>query len=688
MATWTTERAEAERERAFLDAVAAGRAPKRPPRVQDLERYAPSWASLVPPDPRLRAAVAKLLGEKYRLPRGRVPRIAAALGLDGDDLRDLTVDRLSVRERLAWQRAAFAERVETMPAFWTAFGLTFTEMVGVGMLGLPIALAGLGIGPALALLVAFGLVNVITLAALTEAIARDGNMRYGAAYFGRLVGDFLGRPGRTVVGVALLVFSVLVLTVVAIGFGETLHAATGIPVVAWIFALLAVDLLFLTRRSLDATIASALVIGGVNIALVVAISLVALPHARGEHLAGGATAAGTSLLAILFGVLMSAYFGHTSAATLAKVVLAREPTGRDLLRGCVLATFAAMGVYALFTTATLAAVAPATLAAETGTPLTPLAAVAGPAVHLLGSVYVVLALGIGSIHFTIALANQAREFVAAPSGNPARQALARLAADPRATFAVAAVPTIAIYALVIAQVLAASASFSGALSVAGTIVVPMVGGVFPMLLLAAARRRGEYVPAVAPAWLGHPFVVVGIAALFLTGPVAHGLVIWTDPLERAAALAAVVLTLAVAVLALRNGAFVAQTVVEVRREQSAGDAARFTVTGGGRPLVARVEVTDGHGTRHVESAAGELGRFDGLRTADFELPPHRARDLKVWVHAVDGDGATTSLPATVRLAVNGSAPTDHKMTGELRLAGPHAPSRIEVRLAGPKGATP
>src|SRR5918998_6392132 len=96
MATWVTERAEADRERAFLDALAAGRAPTRPPRVQDLERYAPAWAALVPPDPRLRLAVAKLLGEKYRLPRGGVPRIAAALGLDAAQLDAVTVERLGL----------------------------------------------------------------------------------------------------------------------------------------------------------------------------------------------------------------------------------------------------------------------------------------------------------------------------------------------------------------------------------------------------------------------------------------------------------------------------------------------------------------------------------------------------------------------------------------------------------------
>src|SRR3712207_3764493 len=60
MATYLTERAEAEREQAFLEALAAGRRRARPG-VQDLERYAPAWAGLVPDDVQLRAAVARLL---------------------------------------------------------------------------------------------------------------------------------------------------------------------------------------------------------------------------------------------------------------------------------------------------------------------------------------------------------------------------------------------------------------------------------------------------------------------------------------------------------------------------------------------------------------------------------------------------------------------------------------------------
>src|SRR5918994_2649979 len=51
----------ASREQDFLAALAAGRDLPRKPTIPDLERYAEDWAPLVPADPSLRAAVARLL---------------------------------------------------------------------------------------------------------------------------------------------------------------------------------------------------------------------------------------------------------------------------------------------------------------------------------------------------------------------------------------------------------------------------------------------------------------------------------------------------------------------------------------------------------------------------------------------------------------------------------------------------
>src|SRR5918994_7106307 len=82
MATYETELTAEEEERAFFEAFAQGRTPPIQPTIQDLERYAPEWASLVPPDPGVRAALARMIGDKHTVPRGSVPALRLALGLD------------------------------------------------------------------------------------------------------------------------------------------------------------------------------------------------------------------------------------------------------------------------------------------------------------------------------------------------------------------------------------------------------------------------------------------------------------------------------------------------------------------------------------------------------------------------------------------------------------------------------
>ena len=83
MERFLTPEAADERSLVFLEALALGREPPLRPTIQDLERYAPQWAFLVPDNPKIRAALGHILGKKYRFTRGDVVGIRAALGLDG-----------------------------------------------------------------------------------------------------------------------------------------------------------------------------------------------------------------------------------------------------------------------------------------------------------------------------------------------------------------------------------------------------------------------------------------------------------------------------------------------------------------------------------------------------------------------------------------------------------------------------
>ncbi|HEY1538244.1 MAG TPA: hypothetical protein VGF63_02520 [Solirubrobacteraceae bacterium] len=444
MARFATREAGQRRELAFLEAFALGREPPLRPTIQDLERHAPRWAPLVARNPRVQAALARRFGEKYALARGRVPRIAAALGLDDErvaqafeqlyeqPLDSVYVERPPLAQRVAWRRAAVGARLEGLSPFWTAYALTLTETVGSTIVALPIAVAAIGPLPAVVVLVALGLVNVLTVAFMADALTRSATIRYGSAYIGRVVSELLGRQGALVLTAGLVGICLMGMQADYIGVSSTLTDVTSIPQLGWVALLFAVELAYLRRGSIDATVASALVVGAVNIALILALCALGFAHVRVANLTHVSLpfTAGhgfdRSALALCFGVTFTAYFGHLSVSNCARVVLGRDPSGRTLVRGVVAAQLTAIVLYVLFVVAVAGAVAPAKLAHETGTALAPLADRAGPAVLALGGILVVLGMGMASIHSALALFYLVRERL--PSRAPLTLVLPRRAA--------------------------------------------------------------------------------------------------------------------------------------------------------------------------------------------------------------------------------------------------------------------
>jgi amino acid permease len=638
------ERGAAQRESEFLAALASGRDPRAQPSVQDLERYAAEWAPLVPAQPAMRAAVAQRLGADERLLRERVPRLRGALYLDdpatqaayehatGEPLDRIYATGERVRERAAWRRSAIAERLERIPPFWIAFVLTLTECVGAGILALPVAMAGIGPLGAVILIAVFGTVNVLTVAALAEAIARTGAMRYGTAYFGRLVGEHFGRSGVVLLGLSIFALNAAMLVVTLIGFGSVLASLVGLPLWVWASALFAADLALLARERLDGTIASAVIVGAVNIGLILALSGIALGHARAgnfDHvnvpLLDGRPV-DTDVLALVFGVVLLAFFGHTSAANSAKVVLERDPSGRALLLGNVMALAAATVLYGLTALAFGGALEPSALEGATGTALEPLAERGGIAVEILGSAFAVLAIGMGSVYAALGLYNQVVEW------RPERVRIRRFATG-------AAVPA-ALLALVLVLVAADRESFTAPLGYAGTLTVPLVGGVMPMVLIVASRRRGDHVPPVAAPLVGHPLAAALVAALFLAAVLVHGIVIWDAPLARAAAFAVAAVMVGAIVGAWRIGAFRPRAVIELRREPER-DLGVIAVTAAGHAVAAPV-LLDG---RPAETGAFE--GFSRLREAVVELPAESPAEVHVWAHRVSSDGDSDDVPVAV-----------------------------------------
>jgi amino acid permease len=651
MARFETERTAAEKERLFFGALADGRTPAHTT-IQDLDRFAGRWASLVPDDPELRAAVLARVVEKYGLP-APARDIRAALGAGdaavaaayrrqtGLDLGAIHTHE-SLRERFRWWRTGVSRRLEDLPPFWLAYALTLTETVGGGILALPIAFAGFGPVGAAGLLVVFGVINALTVAALVESITRNGNMRYGNAYFGRLIADFLGRPGTFVAMPALFALDAVGFLVALVAFGTTMAGMTGLPVVVGAAILFTLVAATLWRGSFDATVALAVGVGIVNLVLILLISFIALANARPDAFATGASvgvAPGASILELIFGVVLVSYFGHTSAGHAAKVVLAKDPSGRQLLSGNVAAMLTAMAIYILFVIAVTAAVGAAALDGYQGTALTPLAARVGPIVDVLGSVFIVLGVGLSSIYLGLGIFNQMAEVL--PS-IPGVRWQSRPGRPRMLDFVVRASPLAAIFAIADVLVAAGTISFTGPLSLIGTLALTLLAGVFPMLMLLAARRRGDRLPGRIVGPLGQPVVALAIGSIFFVAVLSFGLWIWDGPLERIAALSVAAAIIALTVSTWRNGAFEPRAVLEYRVEAGPPDIGILSLMSDGRPLVADIRLEELTGVRQLSVSEIVVHAPDRLRAIGVVLPDIVARELTLWIHAVGSDGSSTA----------------------------------------------
>ncbi len=428
-ARYLTEATAEEQDLMFFEALAEGRELPVRPTIRDLERYAPYWQSLVPPNLTLQAALAHLFGQKYRFAQRDIPHLRQALGLDTEGVQHafqlqyqqpldtIYTKRIGLLNRIRWRWNKFSGWLEHLPPFWTAYALTFTEVVGASILALPIALAGVGPLAGAVVLVVMGVINVLTIAAMAEAVIRSGSIRYQGSYLGRLVQDYLGRPGSILLTIMVVAICVIVLLAYYLGFSLTLAGTTPIRAEVWAGLLFLIGVYFVRRKNLHATISSALVVGAINLGLILVLSVIALGYLQPEHLLYvhvpfvNGRPFEPALLGLIFGVVFASYFGHFSVNSCARTVLQRDPSGRSLIWGCIAAQASAMALYILWVVAVNGAIAPQVLTGFSGTVLTPLAHLVGPAVIILGTIYVILAMGMASIHFSLALFFTVREWI-------------------------------------------------------------------------------------------------------------------------------------------------------------------------------------------------------------------------------------------------------------------------------------
>jgi amino acid permease len=537
-----------------------------------------------------------------------------------------------------------AKWLDALPPFWIACALTL--VIGGVTLALPIAAAGIGALPSIALIIFFGLVSMVTISAMTETVTRSGGMRYGNAFIGRLVADYLGNTSSSILSIVLTAFSFGLLLVFYLGIATTLEDATGLPTEVWMVLLFLVSLYFLSRGSLNSTLAFSIVITVVILSLLLTLSLLAFTHLNLDNLLYvnlpllNNQPFDPSSWSAIIGVILGTFSAHLMVVVFGKMNLQRDPSGRSLARGHAAGICFATIINCVWTLAVNGAIPPQVLANQPGTALAPLTTLLGPAAGVLGAVFVVLSMGLGLIHFSLALFNLAQERLTSQRA---------MALGPRGRFLISLSPVIVVLLIAEWLFISGRGSYTGLLGLLGVLVDSLMGGIFPVLLLVASRRKGELVPEVIHRFLGHPVLLAGAYLLYLLNLLFHGLVIWQNPAQRALGIFVGLLMLGVTINLIRQGRFARRLVLEIREDQRQDGRSLFAITAGGQPLRADVWLGYGDSEQHIQAATGEVTDFAALRCATFQLPATEARELKVWAHKVTPEESFQGLPALLNV---------------------------------------
>ncbi|UKO96714.1 hypothetical protein [Nostoc sp. UHCC 0870] len=427
-----TEQATHERDMAFLEAFALGNAPPLHPTIQHLECHAGNWASLVPSNPRLKAAIAHALSQKYTFTYQVVPNIRAALGLDEKaiqmaysrlyrtQLAKIFAPKLSFMEQLRWTLSAIAQKLESLPPFWLASLLTVALGLPQAFLALPIAVANIGPLPTVAFLMIIGIINIFTMVCMAEAIGRSGDFRYGNAFIKQLVSNYLGNIGSSILSVAVGIRVFLIALACYIGLSVTMANFTQISAALWAAVLFCVGLYLLLRKSLNFTVGVMLFLAAINVSLLLMLSLLALGHIQLDNLLYvnlpflKGEAFQPLMLQHFLGVSLMLYFGHIYVGECAKLVLPRDPSASSLIWGTAVGTAILTVLFCLWVIAVNGAISPQLLSGQSGTALDPLAVQIGPIVKVLGAILVTLLLGMAWLRSSSLLLNLAREWFPVP----------------------------------------------------------------------------------------------------------------------------------------------------------------------------------------------------------------------------------------------------------------------------------
>ena len=688
-ALYLTVEAVAEREKAFFEAISAGADLPLQPEIQDIEHYGPNWTSLVPDDPPTRAAIAHLIGGKYQFTYAAVPQLRAALGLDDEavqqayqrlytrPLSTIYAPQVTFPDRLHWQWARVSNVLEATPPFWMSFALTLPG--AVGLLALPIALSQIGLLTSLIVVILFGLINMVTVAVLAEAVARSGITRFGLGFLGQLAQEYLGVTGAVMVTAVLSVNGFFVLPIFFIGVAGTLQDATRLTAEFWIAVVFGICLYFLSRKSLRSTITTTLLIVFVNIAALLVIIIQAFSHFNADQLdwgklplIGGGSFVPSAWEAAL-GIMLSTFFSHLLVATYGSVSLRRDPSGRSWIRGSTAAIFAYMLIACVWLVAMNGALSSAVLAETRGTVLSPLAEKAGASVDLLGSLLVSLSLGLASVQIALGLYYTVQERL--PVHLP-----------PNIRFWAGTSPAVIGFVLAEWLWMAKIGSFANLLGIVSALVLPVLGGVFPILILVATRRQGDFVPEGMLRLLTNRITLAAVYLFFIAIMFLHGLVIWRDLATQILAILSGLLVLGTTAVILWREALKTRAVIELRNDQRPGEQNFLSITTAGHLEATDIHLLSLNGEKDVQGAVIPIPDFPALRGITAALPTRAFDEIKVWVHRITPEELSEAVPAEVEIYTGEEKHTFQldRGSGFILLSVTAIPCRVHITLPSQK----
>lgn len=658
-AIYLTPKAIAEQEKNFLQAVAAGRELPVQPSILDLDRYAPQWKDLVPDDPALQAAVAHLLSQKYEFTPQIVPGLRVALGLDTlavqqayqrlyqRPLETIFAPQLSRRDRVRGTWRSFSNKLETLPPFWITFLLTIPG--AVGLLALPIALAGVGFTTAITLIILFGLINMLTVWALSEAVTRSGTTRFGLGFLGQLVNEYLGKPSSTMLTVIMSLNNFFILIIFFLGVAGTLEDSTSLPMELWVIALFGVCLYFLFRRSFNSTVGTTVLIVLANLVILLLIPLIALPNFSIANLPAisfpfQGESFDPAIWGLVLGVMLSTFFSHILIAAYAPITLRREPGGRSWILGSVTAIFVLMLIACLWMVVINGTIPAEILAKTAGTVLSPLAEVVGQSVNYLGSLLVILSLGLGCIQVALVLYYLADERLPEQFASGLFKRIGE-----RGRFLLAISPVLLAFLITEWIAVTGQGSFTSFLGIIGALSLPMLGGMVPVLLLAATRRKGDFEPSLVSRLVGNPVLLAGIYLFFLATIFAYGLFIWDDLLPRLLVILTGIWVGAVTLRMLLRGTMSPRTAIELREDQRVGEGNLLQVVSAGHQVQVRAEVHTHDNQELIEMDIAQLPEFNQIRSIRLTFNNNPAETLKIWTHRLTPGGTSKLLPVTIEI---------------------------------------